>query len=388
MRRVCVVTGARAEYGLLRWVIEGIDKSKMLELRLVATGMHLSPEFGETIRDIEADGFKVDRKVEMLLSSDTKVGVTKSVGLGLIGFADAFHEIMPELIVLLGDRFEIMSAATAAVFAGVPIVHLHGGETTQGAFDEAIRHSITKMSHIHCVATDNYRHRVVQLGESPERVLTVGGLGLDNIQRLALLSRVELEAALEFQMLSRNLLITFHPETLNTTASGLQVACLIEALGELEDTGLLFTMPNADTDGREIIRQITKFCSQNDHAKAFTSLGQLKYLSLMKHCDGVVGNSSSGLIEAPSFKKGTLNIGDRQLGREAAKSVIHCEPTYEAISSGLKKLWSSEFQDLLMHVENPYGNGGASELVVNALETTPLDGILKKKFYDIDFNIK
>ncbi len=383
MKKICVVTGTRAEYGLLRWVMEGISQSPVLELQLIATGMHLSPEFGLTIKVIEDDGFRVDRKVEMLLSSDTAVGITKSMGLGMIGFADALEEPKPDLMLVLGDRYEIFCAASAAMIARIPIAHLHGGETTQGAFDEAIRHSITKMSHLHCVAAEEYRERVIQLGEEPERVFNAGGLGIDSILRLPLLTREELETALNFKFHRRNLLITFHPVTLEQNTSAKQMDELLAALSELDNTGLIFTMPNSDTGGRVLSRQIEDFCHLHSNAKAYTSLGQLRYLSCIQHFDGVVGNSSSGLTEVPSFKKGTINIGDRQLGRLRATSVIDCEPDRQAITAALSHLFSDEFQHQLPATKSPYGNGGASEAVVRILEHQPLDNLLKKRFYNI-----
>jgi GDP/UDP-N,N'-diacetylbacillosamine 2-epimerase (hydrolysing) len=383
MKKICVVTGTRAEYGLLRWVMEGIRLSAVLELQVIATGMHLSPEFGMTVDAIEADGFKIDRKVEMLLSSDTAVGVTKSMGLGMIGFADALAELKPDVMLILGDRYEIFAAAASAMIARIPIAHLHGGEITEGAFDEAIRHSITKMSHLHFVAADEYRQRVIQLGEQPERVFQTGGIGIDNILRLKLLTRDELEAALNLNLAKRNLLITFHPVTLEHNTSRNQMDELLAALAELEDTGLIFTMPNADTAGRVIFRQIKDFCAQHSHAHAFMSLGQLRYLSCIQHVDGVVGNSSSGLTEVPSLKKGTVNIGDRQRGRLKAVSVIDCNPDKVSISNALAQLFSPDFQAVLSAVENPYGDGGASEAIVRLLEEQQLDNLLKKHFHDL-----
>ena len=386
MKKVCIVTGTRAEYGLLRWVIEGIQQSTVLDLRLIATGMHLSPEFGLTVNAIKADGYHVDRKVEMLLSSDTAVGVTKSMGLGMIGFADALAELKPDLMLVLGDRYEIFAAASAAMIARVPIAHLHGGETTQGAFDESIRHSITKMSHLHFVAAEEYRHRVIQLGEQPEHVFKVGGLGVDSIHRLQLLSRDELEEALNFRFLSRNLLVTFHPVTLECNTGTEQMKELLAALSKLSDTGLIFTMPNADTEGRALFEQIQEFCEKHPQAKAYTSLGQLRYLSCMRHVDGVVGNSSSGLLEAPSFKKGTINIGDRQKGRLKAQSIIDCQPIEGSVSNAIVKMFLPQFQDKLSTVENPYGDGGASEAIVKILESCSLNDILKKRFHDISIS--
>ena len=383
MRKICVITGTRAEYGLLRWVMQGLKEDPELKLQIVATGMHMSPEFGLTYRTIECDGFHIDRKVEMLTSSDTPVGIAKSMGLGMISFADALNELQPDLIVVLGDRFEIFSAVSAALVARIPVAHIHGGEVTEGSIDESIRHSITKMSHFHFVAAEEYRQRVIQLGEQPERVFLVGGPGIDSIKRLKLLDRVELEASLDFKLGLKNLLITFHPVTLEAATAENQFGELLATLASLENTQLIFTMPNADTDGRELIKLVHNFVAQHPNAKAYTSLGQLLYLSCVAHVDGVVGNSSSGLVEAPSFKKGAINIGDRQRGRLQAGSVINCEPVRDSIGAALAKLYSSEFQASLQHVVNPYGVGGASELIVSTIKTVPLDGVLKKHFYDL-----
>ena len=382
MKKICIVTGSRAEYGLLRWVIEGVENSSILELQLVATGMHLSHEFGMTVNEIRSDGFFIDRKIVMLLSSGTEVGVTKSFGLGVIGFADALADLRPDLMLILGDRFEIMAAAVAAMIAKVPIAHLHGGEATEGLIDESIRHSITKMSHLHFVAAEEYRKRVIQLGEQENRVFRVGGLGIDAILNLQFLSLAELEKDLKFSFLRHNLLVTFHPVTLEQNTASSQMDELLDALAELEGTGLIFTMPNADAEGAVLFAKIKEFCAKHPNSRSFTSLGHLRYLSCMKYVDGIVGNSSSGLIEAPSLKKGTINIGDRQRGRLRADSVIDCDPTRNSISSALKRLFSTEFQSILVDVKNPYGNGGASDAIIKILEATSLQGLLKKRFND------
>lgn len=382
-RKICVITGTRAEFGLLRWLMQEVQNDPVLELQVIATGMHLSPEFGLTYREVEQAGFSIDAKVEMLLSADTATAVTKSMGLGLIGFADAYARLAPDLIVVLGDRFEILAAASAALIAGIPVAHLHGGETTEGAFDEAIRHSITKMSHLHFVAADEYRRRVIQLGEQPERVFLVGGLGIDAIKRTTLLEREALEASLDFKLGSKNLLITFHPVTLEGASSQQQMAELLTALGNLTETNLIFTMPNADTGGRELAAMVDAFVACHSNARVYASLGQLRYLSCMQYVDGVVGNSSSGLAEAPSMGVGTINIGDRQKGRLAASSVIDCAPTADSISEALAKLYDPEFRSMLGQTVNPYGNGGASKKIVEVLSTYPIDNLLKKSFYDI-----
>ena len=380
-RKICIITGTRAEYGLLRWVMQGIKADPELTLQIIATGMHLSPEFGLTYREIEQDGFQIDRKVEMLTSSDTPVGIAKSIGLGLIGFADALNDLHPDLIVVLGDRFEIFSAVSAALVARIPVAHLHGGEATEGSIDEALRHSITKMSHLHFVAAEEYRQRVIQLGEQPDRVLLVGGLGADNISRLKLLDREALQQSLGFELGQKSLLVCFHPATLETNTAAQQMAELLAALAELRNTQLVFTMPNADTDGRVLVQLIEQFVAQHANTRAYTSLGQLRYLSCMAHVDGVVGNSSSGLLEAPSFQKGTINIGDRQRGRLQAASVINCEPTRHSITAALVRLYSKEFQASLSKVRSPYGEGGASAAIVAKVKAVSLGTLHKKQFY-------
>lgn len=383
-RKICVITGTRAEYGLLRWLMQMIADDQDLTLQIIATGMHLAPEFGLTYKEIEGDGFAIDRKVEMLMSSDTPVGIAKSIGMGVIGFADALEALAPNLVVVLGDRFEILAAAEAALVARIPIAHLHGGETTEGAFDEAIRHSITKMAHLHFVAAEEYRRRVIQLGEHPERVFLVGGLGVDNIRRQALLDRSELEAALDFKLAAKNLLVTFHPVTLEHASARDQMTELLAALAALpSDTNLIFTMPNADTDGRLLIGMIDDFVAARPNAKAYRSLGLQRYLSCIAQVDGVVGNSSSGLTEVPSFRKGTVNIGDRQRGRLQANSVINCKPIRAEISAAIGMLYGEDFRKRLPHTANPYGDGGAAERILGVIRQASLDDLIKKKFFDL-----
>lgn len=382
--KLCVVTGTRAEYGLLYWLMKEIQSDSALELQLIVTGMHLSPEFGLTYREIEKE-FRINKKIEILLSSDTPVSISKSMGLAQIGFAEAYDELKPDLIILLGDRYEIFAAASAAMIARIPIAHLHGGETTEGAFDEAMRHSITKMSHLHFTGTDEYRNRVIQLGELPEHVFNVGGMGVENIQRLQLLDKSEFEKSINFKLAAKNLLVTFHPVTLEDTTAETQFAQLLAALDKLENTHLIFTKANSDTDGRIINQMIDDYASANLHkAIAHTSLGQLRYLSALQHVDAVVGNSSSGLAEAPSFKIGTINIGDRQKGRIKAASVIDCEPNQISIGRALEKLYSPEFQAVLPEVRNPYGEGCPSNKIVEIIKKASLKKMLKKKFFDLD----
>jgi len=382
-KKICVVTGTRAEYGLLRWLMDGIQKSDVLELQIIATGMHLSPEFGLTYRDIEKDGYKIDRKVEMLLSADTPSSISKSTGIGLIGFSDAYNELNPDIIIVLGDRFEILSASLAALFANIPIAHIHGGETTEGAFDEAIRHSITKMAWWHFVAAEEYEKRVIQLGENPSRVFNVGGLGVDSIKRSKLLSKKDIEKKTKIQFGKKNLLITYHPVTLEHQTSQHHFQTMLNVLHLLDDTYIIFTMPNSDSDGRIIKRKIDEFVTNNsDRSISFTSMGSLNYLSTLQFVDGVVGNSSSGLAEAPTFKIGTINIGDRQKGRLKAKSVIDCEPTRLSIKQALETLYSSEFQNNLHSVKNPYGDGDASELILKVLINKEIPKETKKEFFN------
>lgn len=384
--RVCVVTGARAEFGLLRRLMDEIRSCDALELQLIATGMHLSPEFGLTYREIENAGFSIDARIEMLVSADTPSAVTKSMGLGLIGLADVYARLSPHLIVILGDRFEILCAAVAAMIAGIPIAHLHGGESTEGAFDEAIRHAVTKMSHLHFVATDEYKRRVIQLGENPRHVFVVGGLGIDAIKHMNFLTREQLEEAIDIRLGPRNLLVTFHPVTLDKQSSAEQMQELLLALADLQDTHLIFTMPNADPGGHELKAMVSSFVASRRNAWSFDALGQLKYLSCMKFVDGIVGNSSSGIIEAPSFGVGTIDIGSRQRGRLRAASVIHCDPTREKIANALQRLFSDEFQDSLAQTVNPYGDGGASARIVEIIAKQPLDGLLRKSFFDLPNN--
>jgi len=380
-RKVCVVTGTRAEYGLLYWLMKGIQDNPDLELQIIVTGMHLSPEFGLTYKVIEEDGFVIDEKVEMLLSSDTPVGITKSIGLGVIGFADALDRLKPEILVLLGDRYEILAVAQAALIARIPIAHVAGGDTTEGAFDEAIRHSITKMSHLHFATNEASACRVRQLGENPEHVFNVGHPGLDHIKRLKLLGRRQLEESLDFKLRERNLLITFHPVTLDTQPAAEQFQELLEALDSIgPDVGLIFTKSNADTDGRVLIRMIDEYVARRSHAEAYTSLGQLRYLSTISHVDAVVGNSSSGLYEVPSFKKPTVNIGDRQKGRLQAASVINCR----SVAGEIKRAILEAFEKDCSTVVNPFGEGDSSAKILNELKQVPdFSILLKKHFFEV-----
>jgi GDP/UDP-N,N'-diacetylbacillosamine 2-epimerase (hydrolysing) len=382
-RKVCVITGTRAEYGLLYWLMKEIQEDDSLELQVIVTGMHLSPEFGLTFKEIEKD-FKIDKKIEMLLSSDTAIGISKSMGLAQISFAESYDELQPDIVVVLGDRYEIFSAASAAMIARIPIAHLHGGETTEGAFDEAIRHSITKMSHLHFTATEVYKNRVIQLGEQPNRVFNVGGLGVDNIVKLNLLSKEDFEVSIGFKLNKNNILITFHPVTLEIETAQQQFKELLLALDQQENTTLIFTKTNSDINGRIINQMIDEYVLRNsDKAVCFTSLGSKRYLSALLYMNMIVGNSSSGLAEAPTFKKATINIGDRQKGRIKAKSVIDCLPDKIEILKAFKIATSTAFEHVLQNVDNPYGNGGASQMIKNIIRQVELHNVLKKPFYDV-----
>jgi len=382
-RKICVVTGTRAEYGLLYWLMKAIEADEALELQLVVTGMHLSPEFGLTYKEIEKD-FKIDKKVEMLLSSDTAIGISKSMGLAQISFAEVYDELSPDLLVVLGDRYEIFSAVSAAMIANIPIAHLHGGETSEGAFDEAIRHSITKMSHLHFTATEEYKRRVIQLGENPSRVFNVGGLGIENIKKLELLSYEDFEASIDFKLAKKNILVTFHPATLEKATAKEQFGELLATVDDLEDTNIIFTKANSDRDGRIINEMIDEYVRVNSNkSTAFSSLGQLRYLSALQYVNAVVGNSSSGLTEAPSFKIGTINVGERQKGRIKAPSVIDCEPNRKSIAATFSTLYSTVFKEILENTDNPYGDGCASQKILKEIKEVDFDKILKKSFYDI-----
>ncbi len=381
-RKICVVTGSRAEYGLLRWVMQEISDDPNLTLQVVVTGTHLSSTFGYTVQEIELDGFRPDAKVEILNDSDSPAEVTRSMGRGLLGFADVFEKISPDVVVVLGDRYEVFIAATAALMACIPIAHIHGGELTEGAVDDALRHSITKMSQLHFVAAGPYRDRVIQLGEDPLSVHLVGGLGIDSIKNISCLSKAELETALDITFAKRSLLVTFHPVTLEPEQCQTQMTELLRALGPLIDTTLIFTMPNADSGGREIMSLINNFVEKHNNSYAFASLGQLKYFSCIDQVDGVIGNSSSGLTEVPTFHKGTINIGNRQKGRIQAESVIDCDSNQIDIERAINKLYSPEFQKKLTTVINPYGDGGASHRIVSILRGYDISKGTAKRFWD------
>lgn len=385
-RKICFVTGTRAEYGILSRLMLSLKEDDSVELQIIATNMHLSPEFGMTVREIEEDGLRVDRKVEMLLSSDTAVGTVKSMGLASIGLADAYAELEPDLIVILGDRFEMLAAASAALIFGIPVAHLHGGEVTEGAYDDSIRHAITKLSFLHFTSTEEYRDNVIQMGESPECVFWVGALGAANISSGDIMSLTELEESLDFKLGDNFLLVTFHPVTKEPGQAEAQTQALLESLEKVLDTHkILFTLPNSDTDGRVIGKMVRNWVQPHpDRAIAVTSLGRQRYYSALKHCKAVVGNSSSGLCEAPSFRKPTLNIGIRQQGRAQGNTVVNCDPTHESISEGLGKVLSKKFTDFVSREgSNPYVKLDTLASIMTVLKEYPLPKHPVKHFFKI-----
>lgn len=385
MRKIAVFTGTRAEYGLLYWVMRGIADAKDLELQLYVGGMHLSQEFGYTVKQIEKDGFDIAERMEFLLSSDTPVGLSKSLALALMSAAEVLERNKPDIVVLLGDRFEALAVAQAAMLACIPIAHIHGGETTEGLIDEAVRHSITKMSHLHFAATDTYRQRIIQLGEHPCRVFNVGAPGIDNIVKMDFLSVKELSLSLNFDITDGYFVVTYHPVTLTADGAPDALKNLLESLNRFPEYKCIVSYPNADTNGRKLIVLLEEY--QKDHPDRVLlvqSLGQLRYLSLLKHCAAVIGNSSSGLIEAPTFHIPTINIGNRQAGRIAGGTVIQSEEDPDSIIRSINTAISAEFKLSCQNLSNPYGVGGSSEKIVNILRTYCLDDIVQKIFYDID----
>lgn len=383
-RKICVMTGTRAEYGLLYWLMKEIQADDALELQLIVTGMHLSPEFGSTYQTIEKDGFIIDEKIEMLLSSDTPVGITKSIGLGVIGFADALQRLQPDIMVLLGDRYEALAAAQAAMVANIPIAHLHGGEVTEGVIDESIRHSITKMSEIHFTSTPEYRNRVIQLGEQPSCVYEMGAPGIDNILRMKFMGQSELEQSIDFSLGKHFFLVTYHPVTLKMDQIEKCMQQLLDALNQFPDVKVLFTKANSDAGGRYINRMIDIYTEKNPkRVYSIVSLGQCRYLSAMKLCTAVVGNSSSGILEAPVLKKPTVNIGDRQKGRERTISVLDCKEETMDIVATIKRAMSAEFQEHIKQMHIAHADGKIAVRMKEVLKKIDLTGICQKHFYDV-----
>jgi len=383
-RKVCVVTGSRAEYGILRPLLAALRADPGFELRLVVCAMHLSATFGLTYREIEADGFAIDRRVEMAPDADTAAGVTKSIGRGCIGFADAFAELKPDLLVLLGDRYEILAAAAAALVARIPVAHIHGGELTEGAIDDAIRHAVTKMSHLHFCAAEPYRQRVIQLGEAPERAFTVGALGLDNLAAIPLMSRHELETDLDFRFGDRMVVVTYHPATLEAGDPAAGLAALLKALDRFPELRAVITYPNADAGANALIDGIEAYAARRKgRVLLVKSLGTRRYLSLVAQAAAIIGNSSSGIIEVPSFRVPTVNLGTRQRGRLRARSIVDCAEEPEAILRAIQTALSSEFRAGFMGMANPYGDGKTAPRILERLRAADLEALPMKRFYDL-----
>lgn len=383
--RVCVFTGTRAEYGLLKPLLDELCSDNFFDVKLLVSGMHLSPEFGLTYREIEKDGFFIDEKVEILLSSDTKMGVSKAMGLGMISFTDALTKIQPDLLIGLGDRFELLSVVICAFVNRIPVAHIHGGEVTQGAFDEGFRHSITKMSHIHFTSTEVYRNRVIQLGENPATVFNVGPLGLDNIRKLELLTRSELSEVLGFSLDKPFFVITYHPETLRNIPAIDNLNALFRALEGFGGYKFIFTLANSDDQGRIINSLIEEYVQMHpNQAVAFPSLGQLRYLSALKHAEMVVGNSSSGIIEMPYFGKPTVNIGDRQKGRIFAESIIQADSTTSSITTAIKEGLGGEYKNKFVPMVNMNAEEYTSLKILKILKTINLSNLTNKEFFDLN----
>ena len=386
-KTITVLTATRAEYGLLKPVITKLLNEDNLIIKVVVTGAHLSPEFGMTYKEIEEDGISIDEKIPILLSSDTPAGISKSMGLAMIGFADYFERSKPDMLVLLGDRYETLAVACAAMNARIPIAHLYGGETTEGAVDEACRHAITKMSYLHFTSTDAYRRRVIQLGESPDRVFNVGALGVENALNIELFTKAELEKSIDWKLNKPYAVVTFHPVTLENKTSEQQIEELLSTLAGFEDMQFIITKANADAGGRIINQRIDEFAYQHGNVRVFDSLGMKRYLSALKYAIMVIGNSSSGIVEAPSFHIPTINIGDRQKGRIQAESIINCKAVQSDIMASIEKAILIKHNDLL-NIKNPYGNEHTADIIAaNIEETVSGEIMLGKEFYNIDFQI-
>lgn len=385
MKKICIVSGTRAEYGLLKPLMQELKQSPHFKLQIIATAAHLSPEFDSTYQLIEKDGFLIDEKVEMLLSADTGTSIAKSMGVGMIGYADALKRLQPGALVILGDRYEMLAVASTASVLKIPIIHLHGGEITEGAYDDAFRHAITKLSHLHFTSTETHRKRVIQMGEQPENTHNVGAIGIDNIRQLSLLSKEELEKELNLKFLKYNYQVTFHPETLSEISAKEQFEVLLDAIEKDRESFFVFTNANADTDGRVINQMIDAFVKEHpQNAKAFSTLGSLRFLSVLKLSDGIIGNSSSGILEAPSLGIPTINIGNRQKGRMQAKSVLNVEVNSDEILAALQQTKNENFIESLNDIENPYGDGNTTAKIMKVLNQTDFSLLKTKKFYDIN----
>ncbi len=387
VRKICVFTGGRAEYGILKPLLDEIKKDLGLHLQIIVSGMHLSREFGLTFKEIEKDGFSCNEKIEIILSSDTPVSICKSMGLGMISFSEALQRLSPDILVILGDRFESMALATSALVSRIPIAHIQGGELTLGAIDDQFRHAISKMSFLHFVYTNSYRNRVIQLGENPNRVFNYGALNVDAMKKIKVLSKSRLQKKLGLDLDSRLLLVTFHPSTLEKNTSGRQFSELLMAIDEFKNVKIIFTKTNADTEGRVINEKIDKYVKHNpEKSVSFKSLGQMLYLSTLRYTSAVVGNSSSGIIETPTFYVPTVNIGDREKGRIRADNVIDCKPKKKEIKKSLEKALSPEFKKSLENMYQPYEKKNTSKNIVNTIKKFPLPNSIKKEFFDLQMN--
>lgn len=383
MKKICIVTATRAEYGLLKPLMIALKQDDAFHLQILVSGAHLSPEFGLTFKQIESDGFVIDEKIEMLLSADTSSSIVKSMGLGMVSYADALNRLNPDAIIILGDRYEMLAIASSSSVMKIPIIHLHGGEITEGAYDDSFRHAITKLSHLHFTSTEVYRQRVIQLGEQPNNVHNVGAIGIDNILKLPLLNKSELEKSLGIKFKKYNYQVTFHPETLSDYDSKEQFQILLDAISIQNDSYFIFTKSNADTDGRIINQMIDQFVLEhNDIASAYTSLGSLNFLSVLKNSDAIIGNSSSGIIEAPSLKIATINIGNRQKGRIQANSIINTKVNVQEIDKAIKKTQDKSFKQSLEFVKNPNGNGDTTGQIIDILKEVDFNNLLIKSFND------
>lgn len=385
MKKIVVLTATRAEYGLLAPVIKKMDMDSQIDVRVVVTGAHLSPEFGMTINEIKEDGVRVDKEIDILLSSDTPAAISKTMGLAMIGFADYFAESKPDALMVLGDRYETLAVCAAAMNAQIPIVHLYGGEATEGLIDEAVRNAITKLSYLHFTSTEEYRHRVIQMGENPQRVYTAGAIGVENALHTNFMSKQELEKSLECSLGEKIAVLTFHPVTLEHNTAEIQIGELIKAIKHYPEITFICTKANADMSGRIINDSLQKCAETQKNIILFDSLGLKRYLSLLSYAEFVIGNSSSGIVEVPSFKIPTINIGDRQKGRTQARSVINCIPKADNIIEAISTALSEEFKNSICNIVNPYGDGNASEVIVNVTKEFLLNNKLKiqKSFYDI-----
>ena len=387
-KKICVVTGTRAEYGLMSRLMRFIKEDADLQLQIIVTNMHLSAEYGETYKEIEADGFLIDKKIPILSSSDTANAIVKSIGTGIMGFADAYEEMQPDMLMVLGDRYEILAAVSAALFYKIPVIHLHGGEITEGAYDDAIRHAVTKMSHLHFTSTEEYRKRVIQMGEDPQTVFYVGALGCDNIRHIPLISKEDLEESLNFRLDRKTILVTFHPVTMENNTAEKQFNELLSAIDCFEDLRVIFTMPNSDTDGKIIMNLIKEYVRQKPEKTIwFSSLGIKCYLSVMQYIGAVVGNSSSGIVEVPSFHIPTLNIGNRQKGRIAAASVVDCLPVKSDIIEKLTTITKQDYFYQLRNIINPYDKPDTALEIVKIIKKE-INIPVTKKFYNLTENSK